>query len=33
MSKFFNNLLSAALLGLGALPVLALSQANAATWF
>jgi hypothetical protein len=33
MTKLFNNILSAALLTLGALPVLALSQAQAATWF
>jgi hypothetical protein len=33
MTKLFNNILSAALLALGALPVLALSQANAATFF
>lgn len=33
MTKFFNNLLSAALLGLGALPMLALSQAQAGSLF
>lgn len=33
MTKLFNNIVSAALLGLGVLPIVALSQAHAATWF
>lgn len=33
MNKFFNNVLSAAMLGLAALPVLALSTAHAANIF
>jgi len=33
MTKLFNNILSAALLSLGALPILALSQAQAANLF
>jgi hypothetical protein len=33
MNKFFNAVLSAALLGMAALPVIALSTANAANLF